>query len=304
MEKQITVLTATYNRAHLLSDLYQSLCRQTSKEFDWVIIDDGSEDGTKALVEKWLRAENRFSIRYSFVPNGGKNRAINFGVKQVVTPYTMIVDSDDYLTDDAIEYLTKRLDNISPEEKLAGIAGLKGISINESLHKLDFKRDSYVLANNLERKDYGLDKDACEVYLTDLLLSHPFEVWEGEKFVPEEIVWNQLALEGYSLRWYNKVTCIVRYQEEGLTKGSWALLKNNPMGYASMYRQRIELSMSWKDKFYNNMQMISLSFLAGNLRYAFNDNMTFISLLSLPAGMIVAVRRMRQFKQQSLFFAI
>lgn len=299
MEMLITVLTATYNRAYLLPDLYQSLCRQTSKAFDWVIIDDGSEDGTKELVSRWLQKDNGFTISYFFVPNGGKNRAINFGVKQIVTPFTMIVDSDDYLTDDAIEYLSERVVNISSERKLAGIAGLRGVSKDESLNKLDFNRDSYVLANNLERKDYGLDKDACEVYRTDLLRSHPFEVWEGEKFVPEEIVWNQLALEGYSLLWYNKVTCIVRYQEEGLTKGSWALLRINPMGYASMYRQRIGLSKSWKDKFYNNVQMIALSFLAGNLRYAFNDNITFITLLSLPAGMAVALRRIRQFNKQN-----
>ena len=299
MEKLITVLTATYNRAHLLPDLYQSLCRQTSKAYEWVIIDDGSEDGTKELVSKWLQKDNGFTIRYSFVLNGGKNRAINFGVKQVETPFTMIVDSDDYLTDDAIEYLTEKLDDIISEEILAGIAGLRGISKDESLNKLDFKRDSYVLANNLERKDYGLDKDACEVYRTDLLRSHPFEVWEGEKFVPEEIVWNQLALEGYSLRWYNRVTCIVRYQEEGLTKGSWELLKKNPMGYASLYRQRIGLSKSWKDKFNNNVQMIALSFLAGNLRKAFDENFTFTSLLALPAGMALALRRRRQFKKQN-----
>ena len=294
MKKLITILTATYNRAHLLPDLYQSLCRQTSKEFDWVIIDDGSEDGTNELVDKWLQNDNGFQIQYFYVSNGGKNRAINLGVKQVVTPYIMIVDSDDYLTDDAIEYLTNRLDDISSEVRLAGIAGLRGISKDESLHKLNFNRDCYVLANNLERKKYGLEKDACEVFRTDLLLSHPFEVWDGEKFVPEEIVWNQLALEGYSLRWYNKVTCIVRYQEGGMTKGSWELLKKNPMGYASMYRQRIGLSKSWKDKFYNNVQLITLSILGGHLTYAiYLKNLT--ALLAFPFGCLIALRRKRQY---------
>ena len=295
MEKLITVLTATYNRAHLLPDLYQSLCRQTSKAFDWVIIDDGSEDGTKELVAEWIQKDNGFTISYFFVPNGGKNRAINFGVKQVATPFTMIVDSDDYLTDDAIDYLTKRLDDISSEVKIAGIAGLKGISKDESLHKLNFNRDCYVLANNLERKKYGLEKDACEVYQTDLLLSHPFEVWDGEKFVPEEIVWNQLALEGYSLRWYNKVTCIVRYQEGGLTKGSLELLKYNPMGYAAMYKQRVKISRAWKEKFYNNTQMITLSILGGHLSFAYINNITICSIVAMPAGMLLAIRRIIQY---------
>ena len=297
MKKLITVLTATYNREHLLPDLYQSLCCQTSKEFDWVIIDDGSEDGTKALVEKWLLADNGFFIRYCFVPNGGKNRAINFGVKQVVTPFAMIVDSDDYLTDDSIEYLTKRLDDISSEVKLAGIAGLKGISKDESLHKLNFSRDSYVLANNLERKYYGLDKDACEVYRTDLLRSHPFEVWEGEKFVPEGVVWNQLALEGYSLRWYNRVTCIVRYQEEGLTKGSWNLYKKNPMGYAMMFNHNLNYSPSLGDKVNNVIQMVCCICLSGNIQYLFKTNAPIMSVLFFPLGFALSIRRIFQFRK-------
>ena len=296
MEKLITVLTATYNRRHLLTDLYESLCRQTCKDFEWLIIDDGSADGTGNLAKQWMSVNQGFSITYSYVLNGGKNRAINKGVKMIKTPFTMIVDSDDYLTDDAIEYLSLRLREVRDDEKIAGLSALRGISEDEPLQKVSFPIDTYVVANNLERKKHGLDCDACEVYRTSLLASHPFEVWEGEKFVPEEIVWNRIAEEGYPLRWYNRVTYIARYQDTGLTKDSFNLIKNNPMGYAMLYKERIKRCAKREERIYNNIQLIAYSILGGHLLFAFDNNINAYSILAFPLGVIISVRRKIQYK--------
>ena len=297
MDKLLTVLTATYNRANLLPDLYASLCRQSNQNFDWIIIDDGSSDGTQSIVKKWLTEEHSFTISYHYIPNGGKNRAINYGVKLIQTPFTMIVDSDDYLTDDAISFYQQNLPEIIDKNNIAGIAGLRGTDINNPLNKVTYPTNTFILANNLERSKYNLQKDACEVYRTSILQNHPFFVWENEKFSPEEIVWNQLALEGYSLRWYNKVTCIVRYQENGLTKDSFNLIKRNPMGYAMMYKQRITLSKNFKDKFYNACQMIAYSIIGKRFNYIFKDcNNRIIIILAIPIGELLAIRRKIQFK--------
>ncbi len=295
MGKLITVLTATYNRAHLLPDLYHSLCRQTCKDFNWLIIDDGSNDGTSGLINEWLLQNHGFHISCCFVPNGGKNRAINTGMEMVKTPFVMIVDSDDYITDDAIAYFSERLIDAMDDNNLAGISGLRGYTPSKPLHHLSFKENDFVVANNLERKKFGLDKDACEIYKTELLRTHPFKVWEGEKFVPEEVVWNQFAIEGYSLRWYNKVTCIVRYQEEGLTINSLGLLKKNPMGYASMYKQRVLLSRSSNERFSNCTQLIAQSLLGGHPFYAFQSNKKITTILAYPFGCIIALRRIIQY---------
>lgn len=296
MDKLITVLTATYNRANLLPDLYASLCRQTYQDFDWVIIDDGSSDGTQSIVKKWLAEEHTFTISYHYIPNGGKNRAINYGVKLVQTPFTMIVDSDDFLTDDAISFYQQNLLEIIDKNNIAGIAGLRGTDINNPLNKVTYPTNTFILANNLERSKYNLQKDACEVYRTSILQNYPFFVWENEKFSPEEIVWNQLALEGYSLRWYNKVTCIVRYQENGLTKDSFNLIKNNPMGYAMLYKHRIGLTTNIRDKFFLNYQLIAYSILGHHFNYCLKSNFNLISLIAIPIGVIVAIRRIWQFK--------
>lgn len=296
MDKLITVLTATYNRANLLPDLYASLCRQTYQNFDWVIIDDGSSDGTQSIVKKWLAEEHTFTISYHYIPNGGKNRAINYGVKLVQTPFTMIVDSDDFLTDDAISFYQQNLLEIIDKNNIAGIAGLRGTDINNPLNKVTYPTNTFILANNLERSKYNLQKDACEVYRTSILQNYPFFVWENEKFSPEEIVWNQLALEGYSLRWYNKVTCIVRYQENGLTKDSFNLIRRNPMGYAMMYKQRITLSKNLKDKFFNACQMIAYCILGKSLHFIYKSNSyKGITTLAIPLGVILSIRRAIQF---------
>lgn len=300
MDKLITVLTATYNRAKLLPDLYASLCRQSYQHFDWIIIDDGSSDETKSIVEEWLTEKHTFTISYHYIPNGGKNRAINYGVKLIKTPFTMIVDSDDYLTNDAIEFLSEKAQEIIGHNKLAGVSGLKGHNKNTPLKSIKDNNAPYIIANNLERKQYDLERDACEVYKTSILLQHPFKVWKNEKFVPEEIVWNQIALEGQSLRWYNKVTYIARYQDEGLTKDSFNLVKRNPMGYAMMYKQRISLSQSLKEKIYNASQMIAYAIIGKQLNFIFRDTDILTSLLSLPIGVILSVRRKIQFYNSNL----
>ena len=98
----ITVFTPTYNRANLLPDLYDSLKRQTCKDFEWVIVDDGSTDDTGSLVNGWL-SQADFSICYTKKENGGKQRAVNLGLQLAKGEYFFIVDSDDILTDNAIE---------------------------------------------------------------------------------------------------------------------------------------------------------------------------------------------------------
>lgn len=290
---QLTILTATYNRAHLLPDLYQSLCRQTCKGFIWVVVDDGSQDGTSDLVKDWMKQDNGFRIELYTQPNGGKDRAVNNGVLHVTTPYTMIMDSDDYLTDDAVGFLLKALAGISGLKALAGISGLRGESEVKALNRME---GEWVDASNLERKALGIDRDCCEVYRTDLLRSHPFEVWEGEKFTPEEVVWNQLALEGYKLRWFNKVTCIVRYQEGGLTLDSWGLFKKNPMGYAMMFNHRLFYSYSFRERINNILQFICCCYVGNNLNYISHSNNKLLTYLLLPLGIALGVRRKKQIK--------
>ena len=297
MKKLITVLTPTFNRAHLLPDLFHSLCRQTEMQFDWLIVDDGSTDETEALVREWISTNHLFHIDYLKKKNCGKNRAVNDGVKRIHTPFTLIVDSDDLLTEDALAFLSDAARDVENEEEIAGVAGLRGIDRHTSLEEPNFPKNAFILANNLERKRFHLKKDACEVYKTDILASHPFQVWPNEKFVPEQVIWNQLALEGYRLRWYNRVTCIVRYQKEGMTSDSWPLLRDNPMGYATMFNHLLLTDPSLRARINNTIHFVSCCFLGKKPSYILKCNQKLLGILLLLPGWVLSKRRKTQFKR-------
>ena len=99
--------------------------------------------------------------------------------------------------------------------------------------------DKYVDATNLQRKDFGIDVDCNEVYKISVLKNYPFIVWPGEIFTPESTVLNSMALDGYKIRWLNRIGVIAEYQEDGMTKNSWGLQRKNPMGYAMLFNSNL-----------------------------------------------------------------
>ena len=123
MKPTITVFTPTYNRAYCLSKGYEALCRQTLKDFIWLVVDDGSTDNTKELVENWQKECQDFDIRYLYKQNGGLASGYNAAIAVTDTELCVCVDSDDYLTDDAIEKVVKYW-RANGSENIAGIVGL------------------------------------------------------------------------------------------------------------------------------------------------------------------------------------
>ncbi len=107
----ITIFTPTYNRAYRLSNLFNSLRVQTDKNFEWLIVDDGSTDETEQLVRTFIGGAD-FNIRYVKQLNGGKHRAINRGIQLARGSLFLIVDSDDFLTKNAVEIIYKNYDTI------------------------------------------------------------------------------------------------------------------------------------------------------------------------------------------------
>lgn len=214
----VTVFTPTYNRAHLLPDLYESLCRQTSFDFEWLIVDDGSSDGTEDVVGAW-RSEKRFGIRYYKKDNGGKHTAINMGVKLAAGELFCIVDSDDTLTEDAVETITTEWSKVRGKD-LCGMSFLRGYIINGELRARKesmFYADN-VISNFIEMKyNKGTSADNAEVWVTESISKHPFTVYPGEKFMSEGMVWIRMSKE-QDMLFRNKIIYICEYLEGGLTK--------------------------------------------------------------------------------------
>lgn len=298
-ECRLIIHTATYNRANLLDRLYNSLKAQTCKDFVWAVTDDGSTDNTKELFDEWCKEDNGFKILYEKIPNGGKMRAINRAVDTINGDYIFFVDSDDYLTPNAVEVLKKWIPEIDNLDNYVGvgcaIAFPNGEYIKGVAPEID-EKIGYVDATNLERPLYKLDADMREAYKIEVLKKYPFKVWDGEKFAPEQIALNEMALAGYKIRWHKDILYIGDYLDDGLTKGSNRLLKNNPMGYAMMFNHMLKYQKGLKDRFKTAAQHIALSIVGKNPSYIFQSNAKLLTLCSLPYGIILAIRRKKQFK--------
>lgn len=236
---RFTVFTPAYNRAYIIENLYHSLQRQKFRDFEWLVVDDGSTDGTKQLFDRILKEDNPFEIRYIKQENGGKHRAINRGVQEARGELFFIVDSDDYITDGALETADSVEKSISAEEKknFAGICGQKGFSQEKKIGNT-FTGD-YLDITSLQRVQYGIDGDKSEIFYTDIMRKYPFPEFEEEKFLTECIVWNRIAEDGFKLRFFQDTLMICNYLEDGLTaEGQNVLFYKNPRGYGLYIAQQ------------------------------------------------------------------
>ena len=244
---KVTDFTPTYNRAYTLERLYKSLLNQTSYEFVWLIVDDGSTDNTSELI-KSFQNNQLFDVRYYKQKNSGKHVAINNGVELAEGELFFIVDSDDYLTDDAIEKVINWSSTLHPNEEYAGVSGNRGYSVNE-LIGATFSGE-YIDATALEREKYSITGDKAEVFFTHVLRKYKFPVFENEKFMTENVVWYAIAADGYKIRWFNEIIYITEYLPDGLTHKYNKLLATNPKGFAVSVNQKIKIFNLSKKQIY------------------------------------------------------
>lgn len=296
----ITIFTPTYNRGYIIHKLYDSLKQQQLFNFEWLVIDDGSTDNTQDLFDVWINEEKSFNIRYYRVANGGKPRAINRGLNLAHGKYFFMIDSDDYIVSDATLKLEKWISEIDDIKDIIGVGAARAfpnLNYIKGTAPLIDEEIGYIDATNLERPVYNLDADMCEAYKVEIMKKFPFEVWEGEIFAPEEIVLNEIALQGYKIRWHKDIIYICDYLEDGLTKGNWNLLKANPMGYAMLYNHKLKHTKLFTKKFNYACQHIALSLIGNNPQYILKSNLPKTSLIALPFGFLLSLRRKRQFKK-------
>lgn len=272
---RITVFTPTYNRAHTLERLYRSIQRQTFVDFEWIIVDDGSVDETETLFQSIQKEDNVFPIRYIKTKNGGKHRAINRGVMEAKGELFLIVDSDDYLTEDALASID-RVEKTIPMEKrsaFAGVCAQKGYSTTQAIGR-SFEGDILDITS-LERMLYGIDGDKAEVFYTDVLRRFPFPEFTGENFITECVVWDKIAEAGLKLRFYNQIVMVCNYLSDGLSAMGEDLLLRNPKGYGLyLYQSRLNKKIIGIDMWNAYLRF----FYATRDQYSFSDIGTMLHM--------------------------
>lgn len=231
----ITVFTPAYNRAYILPVLYKSLCTQTCQNFEWLIVDDGSTDDTETLVKSWL-AENRIALRYIRTENGGKHRAINRGVAEASGELFFIVDSDDYLTNDAVYNIIRSAEPILKDNRFAGISGMRCRQDGSNI-TVGFNGES-IDATALDiRYKHHIMGDMAEVIKTEVMKRFPFPEIEGERFVPEAVVWNRIAKSGLMLRYIPIPIYVCEYLSDGLTAAITRMRAHSPVASTLCYSE-------------------------------------------------------------------
>ena len=231
----LTVFTPAYNRADLLPRLYESLKKQTSRNFKWLIIDDGSTDNTAELVQEWKNKTSDFEINYVYKKNGGLHTAYNEAIARLDTELAVCIDSDDYMPDDAVQLITDFWQNNGSDE-FGGITGLDMRENGDIIGGLLPDRKTINLIGLLTEKYNIPNADRKHVVRSDLYKSvAPMTVYENEKNFNPHYMHLQISME-YDLLVLNKSLCVVEYQDGGMTNNMIKQYYSSPNSFAQIRR--------------------------------------------------------------------
>ena len=282
----LTVFTPAYNRAHTLSRTYQSLLDQDCKEFIWLIIDDGSTDGTAELVKNWQKRENGFEIRYIYKENGGMHTAHNTAYANINTELNVCIDSDDRMAEGAVRYILQKWKQV---EKL-GYAGIIGLDADFDGNVIGKGFLPGVTETTLaEYYGTGGSGDKKLVYRTDVMKQYPpYPVFEGEKYVALAYKY-RLADQKYKLAVLDKVLCNVEYQTDGSSATMWKQYVKNPNGFAFWRKICMQYPVSKKRLWIDCIHYVSESIIAGNRHFVSESPKKGLTILATPFGVLLSI---------------
>ena len=281
MEKTLTIFTPAYNRAHTIDRTYQSLIRQTCKDFLWLIVDDGSTDGTKNLVEGWIR-ENKIPITYIYQENQGMHGAHNTAYKNITTELNTCIDSDDWMPHDAVEKIINAWKEHS-HEKYAGIIGLEQTA--------DGKLIGTNFPENLKETtlqgfyEAGGQGDKKLVYRTDIIKQYPeYPLFKGERYVGLAYKY-MLIDQDWKLITLNEPLVTVEYQLEGSSFSMYRQYWNNPKGFAFFRKTEMICTKSLKRQFIVCAHYVSSSIISKNWGFIKESPKKMMTIIATPLGL-------------------
>lgn len=278
--KTLTIFTPTYNRAHTLRRTYQSLCDQTCKDFEWLIIDDGSTDNTAEIVNQWI-SEADFKIRYIYQENQGMHGAHNTAYKNISTKLNTCIDSDDYMPTDAVEKIINFWSQYG-SDKYAGFIGLD-FNTNGNLIGTKFPND----VKETTLTDFyllGGKGDKKIIYRTDIVQKYPeYPLFEGEKYVGLAYKY-MLIDQDYKLLTLNEPLVIVEYQPDGSSNSMYRQYWNNPHGFAFYRKTEMIVTPSVKRRLMSCIHYVSSSIIAKDWSFIKKSPKKFLTLLTLIPG--------------------
>lgn len=290
----LTIFTPAYNRAHTIGLCYKSLLRQTSSDFKWLIIDDGSTDSTAHLVKGWI-VEGKIPIEYHYQNNQGMHGAHNAAYRLIDTELNVCIDSDDYLADNAVDIIINKWKK-DGSDKYAGLIGLDA-KFDGTIIGTKFVEPLTTLSGFYMRGGSG---DKKLVYRTSVVRSVPeYPIFEGEKYVGLGYKYQLIDLK-YKLLTMNEVLCYVDYQIDGSSLNMYRQYFHNPRGFAFIRKESMKHHPSRKRKFIETVYYVSSSIICRNFRFISESPCKFMTISAIPFGVVLYLYLLFQFKRNKI----
>lgn len=303
--KTLTIFTPAYNRAHTIERTFQSLCRQTNKDFEWLIIDDGSSDNTKELILSKIikdtlsfpplnkesnenietyfegNCKDGFLIRYFYQQNQGMHGAHNTAYKHINTELNTCIDSDDYMPDDAVDIIVN-LWKERGNNKYAGIVGLD-YADKGGIIGTEFPQDMKETTLNGFYLQGGRG-DKKLVYRTDVIKKYPeYPTFKGERYF--SLGYKYLLIDqDYLLLTINKPLVIVDYQLDGSSFNMYRQYWTNPNGFIFLRKEHMQYQTLLRNKYRSCVHYISHCIRAGRIKEFLSNPCPILSFLAIIPG--------------------
>lgn len=291
--KEITIFTPTYNRLYSMKRLYRSLINQTNKDFIWLIVDDGSTDKTEEYVREWIN-NNKIEIRYLYQKNQGKQVAHNLAVENCNTDFFICVDSDDYLTNNAVEIMISNKYRFV--ENVGGLVFLRGVEKDKPIGTY-FDDNMLKKATSLTSlyEEYNFRGDTALLFKTDVIKQFKFKLFNNEKFIGEDYLYRQIE-QKYFIRPVNEIFYITEYQDDGYTKNVLKHLTSSPYSYIELKDLSIYTSYRYIYKFKHSILYDAMCIYIKKYKKIISGNNKFIKIIAMPFGYGYFLLNFRRFR--------
>ena len=291
----ITVFTPAYNRAHTIMRTYESLLAQTNKDFLWMVIDDGSTDNTKELIDDWKKRDNGFPIEYYYKENGGMHTAHNLAYEKMTTELNVCIDSDDAMPPDAIQNIIDAYKTINRED-VAGIIALDSDFSGNVIGSRMPGGVEYISTSELYAK-YKATGDKKFIYRTDVIKSvPPYPEFKGEKLVPLGVKYQLVSLK-YTMKLLDKVVCLVDYQPNGSSNTIKKQYFESPRGFAASKIVEMKYNLTAFGRVKATIHYIMDCLIAGDKDLIKNSPKKLLTVLLFPIGFILKLHMEKTYKK-------
>src|SRR5690625_2744540 len=230
----ISIFTPTYNRAYTLDRLFTSLMNQTCKDFEWIIVNDGSNDNTEDRINKYIEKAD-FEIYYVYQENQGKHISLNLGQQMAKEELFMCIDSDDWITETTVERILQDYHHIIGKDSIGGMMYLDKDENNKIIGSNipDYKESNWI--DLVHRQNMTGDK--LYIFKTKIIKNYSFYSYPNNNHMPPTY---QLYLfsNDYNFFCINHPLKVVKYLPDGISRNITLKYFTAPENYM-LYRKII-----------------------------------------------------------------